>query len=402
MKRRCLLTLGAIVLGACANSGAILFPDGAKVVDAGDGGDDAPDVQYDVPQFDIPQRDVVDVSDEEAAVDVASEPAIDVSDAAFDASDAASDASDVITRDVSDAGRVIDHCYVTDPRTMDLLVGSAGQPIGVAVFVSGVTSGAGRGADVSVEVGVGPGGSAPLATGSGWVWAGAAYDRDIDGRGATGARDYDRYQGAFPLPSMPGEYAYAARARLAKGPWVACDFVQTTPHSYDPVFAGRLTVAASGAPRVGYCNLQFPRTLSLAASTTSATPVYGRVFAAGVTNRGCTDMPLASELGAQWGYGPSGSFPTSATWTWIDGRYNDHRDTAMALGTGNCQNVEYAATPRAPVDCNTRSYGWRFRLGTGPWTYCRWAPPADGAPSTPPFDTWDPSLAGAMTVTSCL
>ena len=402
MMRRRLLSCCAIVLGACANSGTILYPDALKDAGQSDVEVAAPDVQYDVPQFDIPARDVADASDD--VVDVASEASLDVSDSASDVSDSAVDASDVVTRDapdVSDAGRVIDHCYVTDPRTMDLLVGSAGQPLGVAIFVAGVTSGAGRGADVSVEVGVGPGGSAPL-TASGWAWAGASYDRDIDGRGATGARDYDRYQGAFPLPSMPGEYAYAARARLASGPWVACDFVQSMPHSYDPAFAGRLTVAASGAQRVGYCNLQYPRTLSLAANTTSATPVYGRVFATGVTNRGCTDMPLASELGAQWGYGPSGSFPSSATWTWIDGRYNDHRDTNMSLGTGNCQNVEYSATPRAPVDCSARSYGWRFRLGTGPWTYCRWAPPADGAPTTPPFDTWDSTLAGAMTVTGCL
>lgn len=397
MTLRTLLLALATLSAACAESGTLLTPDAAPVKDVALDPGDAPDVVdvagFDAPRFDIPAA--PDVSDATASDATAS----DVADAA-DASDAgdiadAADASDA-------AARRVDHCYLLDPRVMDLAPGAASAALGVAVFVAGVTSGSGRGARVTVDVGVGPGGSQPLAATSAWTWTSASYDRDIDGRGATGARDYDRYQGTFTAPATADEFAFAARAKIGDGPWTACDFVDATPHEYQATFAGRVTVAPATARRVGYCNLQFPRAFSLASGATSAMPVYGRVFATGITNRGCTDVPTATEFSAQWGYGPSGSFPSGATWTWTDGRYVDHRDSTMPLGTGNCQNVEYQSTPRAPTDCAPRAYGWRMRLGTGPWTYCRWAPPADGAPATPAFDVWDPTLAGAMTVTGCL
>ncbi len=382
MTRRPLPLLVAL-LAACADNGTLLNPDAAPTNDLGDDASDAPDVfdvaGFEVPRFDVPPR---DAADDEVATD-------------------ATDVTDVT--DVTDAAdaplRRVDHCYLLDPRTMDLAPGAASPALGVAVFAAGVTAGAGRGDGVAVEVGVGAGGSTPSDA---WTWTAASYERDIDGRGATGSRDYDRYQGTFTAPSTPDEYAFAARARVGTGPWTACDFVQTTPHEYAPAFAGRLTVAAAGARRVGYCNLQFPRALSLMANATGAAPVYGRVYASGVTNRGCADVPGPTDLSAQWGYGPDGSFPSSATWAWVDGRYSAHRDSTRPTVEGDCQNIEYQATPRAPMDCSMRAYGWRFRLGAGPWTYCRWAPPADGAPMTPAFDTWDPSLAGAMTVTGCL
>ena len=46
-----------------------------------------------------------------------------------DASDA-SDAADV-------AARRVDHCYLLDPRVMDLAPGATSPALGVAVFVSG-------------------------------------------------------------------------------------------------------------------------------------------------------------------------------------------------------------------------------------------------------------------------
>ena len=386
MLRRVAPLLLVTLCVACAESGTLLNPDVALVNDLGADADDAPDVvdvrDFEAPRFDVPAR---DAGDEEAAV-------LDVTDV--------TDVTDGGPPDV--APPRVDHCYLLDPRALDAVPGGATAAVGVAVFAAGVTAGAGRGEGLTVELGAGPGGSMPLATPSAWTWAPIAYDRDIDGRGATGSRDYDRYQGSLTAPTAADEYAFAARARLGTGPWTACDFVQTTPHAYQPAWAGRLTVAAASARRVGFCNLQYPRTLSLAASATATAPVYGRVYASGVTDRGCTSTPTSAELSAQWGYGLEGTLPAGATWTWLDGAYEGHRDSTMPLGTGNCQHVEYRATPRAPVDCSMRSYGWRYRLGTGPWTYCRWAPPAEGAPATPAFDVWEPSLAGAMTVTGCL
>ena len=383
MLRRLAPLLLVTLCAACAESGTLLTPDVALPNDLGDDAADVVDVRdFDTPRFDVPAR---DAGDEEAAV--------------LDAPNVV-DAFDAGPPDV--APPRVDHCYLLDPRALDAVPGGATAAVGVAVFAAGVTAGAGRGEGLTVELGAGPGGSMPLATPSAWTWAPITYDRDIDGRGATGSRDYDRYQGSLTAPAPPDEYAFAARARLGAGPWTACDLVQTTPHSYQPAWAGRLTVAAASARRVGFCNLQFPRTLSLAASATASAPAYGRVYAAGVTDRGCASTPTSAELSAQWGYGLEGTLPAGATWTWLDGAYEGHRDSTMPLGTGNCQHVEYRATPRAPVDCAMRSYGWRYRLGTGPWTYCRWAPPAEGAPATPAFDVWEPTLAGAMTVTGCL
>ncbi len=390
MLRRVAPLLLVTLCVACAESGTLLNPDVALVNDLGADADDAPDVvdvrDFEAPRFDVParrrhrrgerhhRRDRCHRCDRRLGRER--------------------------RRDV--APPRVDHCYLLDPRALDAVPGGATAAVGVAVFAAGVTAGAGRGEWLTVEARRGPrrldAPRDPDRVDVGPI----AYDRDIDGRGATGSRDYDRYQGSLTAPTAADEYAFAARARLGTGPWTACDFVQTTPHAYQPAWAGRLTVAAASARRVGFCNLQYPRTLSLAASATATAPVYGRVYAAGVTDRGCASTPTSAELSAQWGYGLEGTLPAGATWTWLDGAYEGHRDSTMPLGTGNCQHVEYRATPRAPVDCSMRSYGWRYRLGSGPWTYCRWAPPAEGAPTTPAFDVWEPSLAGAMTVTGCL
>jgi hypothetical protein len=381
---RALLVLG--LSAGCAEGRMTRTPDALPLDDvAKDAADDRPDVApdllaFDGPTFDIPPR--PDVAPDLA--DAAAEPTADV-------------APDL----PPDAPRRIEHCYLVGPDALEGAPGATVGPVSVAVFVAGVTPGVGRGADVTVEVGAGPGAQPPLDATSTWRWTAATYDRDVDGRGVTGSREYDQYQGSLTAPTAPEEYAVAARARVGAGPWVACDLNPAMPREYRVAYAGRLTVAAAGAARVGYCNLQFPRMLSLAANATAPMASFGRVFAERLTNRGCADMPTAAELGAQWGYGPAGTLPSSAGWTWTDGRYNAHRDSNNPLIEGNCANIEYQATPRAPVDCSPRSFGWRFRVGSGPWTYCRWAPPAEGAPMTPAFNVWEPSLAGAMTVTGC-
>lgn len=364
-----------------------LPPDDAGDEAPGDAAPDAPMdlpadlLPFDGPRFDVPPRpDVLAELPPEADVELPPDAPIDLP---------------------AEPARRVDHCYLVDPRTLDVAPGTAAGPLRVAVFVAGVTAGTGRGADVVVELGVGPGLQDPLDPMGTWRWVTAVYDRDIDGLGSTGARDYDEHTGSLTAPAVPEEYAFVARARVGAGPWALCHFDLTPNAPYRVAWAGRMTVAPSSAVRVGYCNLQFPRALSLPAGGTASTNSYGRVFANGITNRGCSTVPAATELTAQWGYGPAGTYPSTAGWVWIDGRYNVHRDSNNPLIEGNCANIEYQATPRAPMDCAPRSFGWRFRVGTGPWTYCRWAPPAEGAPMSPPFHVWDPALAGSLTVTGC-
>jgi hypothetical protein len=295
--------------------------------------------------------------------------------------------------------RRVDHCYVLDPGALSSALGASSGVVAVAVFVSGVTPSPGAGEGVSVELGAGPSGTDPLAE-SAWRFAAARFDRDIDGEGPAGSREYDRWQGEAPAMSTAGEYAVVARARVALGPWVACDLVSSQPHAFAPAFAVPWTVAAAGAPRVAFCNLQFPRTLTAGAGTTSM-PIFGRVYVPGVTDRGCMDTPSGMELTAQAGHGPAGSYPLDATWTWSDGVFNGHRDSRAALGEGDCHNVEYRAPLAAPAACAPRAYAWRVRRGAGPWTACRWAPPAEGAPTTPSWEVYRRELAGTLTVTGC-
>ncbi len=406
--------LAACALSACAegtnpitsDAGDDLVAQDVVVADVG------PELgEFDVPRFDVPAGDAAPDAEPDAAPDAAPDVATpDVAPVDVTPMDAAPDvpAPDVPAPDVSAPDvtgdrppRRVDHCYLVAPRTLDVTPGGTTAAVTVAVFASGLTPGAGRGPDVQVEFGFGPWSVMPLDVGGGWTWSAGTWERDIDGRGATGSRDYDQYTGTLTAPDTPNEYAFAARARVGAGAWTACDFVQTQPQLFRMAFAGRLTVAAAGAARVGYCNLQFPRSLALASNMTSTMPVYGRVFARGVTDRSCTDRPAVSVLEAAWGYGPDGSYPSGA-WTWFQGVYSSHRDSTNPLVEGNCANVEYQVYPRAPADCATRHYGWRFRLGpTAPWTYCRWAPPADGAPATPAFDVGEPSLAGTLAVTGC-
>lgn len=295
--------------------------------------------------------------------------------------------------------RRVDHCYLQDPGVLSSVPGAASGTVGVAVFVAGVTPSAGAGDGVVVELGAGPSGMEPLE-GTLYRWGAARFDRDIDGEGPAGSREYDRWQGEAPTPASAGEYAVVARARVGAGPWSACDLVASQPHGFSPAFAVPWTVAEATAPRVSFCNLQFPRTLT-APMGTPTMPVFGRVFAPGVTDRGCRDTPTAMELQAQAGHGPAGSYPLEGTWTWADGAFNGHRDSAAPLGEGDCHNVEYRAALLAPAACAPRAYAWRVRRPGGPWSYCRWAPPAEGAPRTPSWEVFQRDLSGALTVTGC-
>lgn len=377
----------------CARSGAPEFTsDGAVDVAADlasdvDAADVAADATVDLAPLDVQPvdrpRDVA--PDEEELADVAM-------DAPTDGSTDASDAAPV---------RRVDHCYIVEPPVQEVVVGARATAVAAHVFVAGVTSGAGQGAGVTVEIGSGPGGSDPTVSGA-WRFATGAYERDVDGAGATGSRDYDRYSATPPTPEMPGEYAYAARARVGTGPWTACDLVATTPHTYAPAFAGRMTVVLASAPRVAFCNLQFPRALMGMSGAAVAAPVFGRVFAAGVTDRGCTDRPTSAVLAAQVGVGPQGSYPSDAAWTWTDGTIEGHRDSNNPVGEGDCHNLEYRGSVRAPMLCGPHAVAWRFRRESGPWVYCRWAPPAMDAPTTPAWNVYDPTLAGTLTVTGCL
>ena len=78
---------------------------------------------------------------------------------------------------------------------------------------------------------------------------------------------------------------------------------------------------ASGIPHpaIGWANLQWPPTLATAISAVTRTDnVYGQVWIDGVTNA----AGAAPGLRAQAGFGPAGSDPSGAGWTWVEAAFN--------------------------------------------------------------------------------
>ncbi|NMC71197.1 MAG: hypothetical protein GYA57_14180 [Myxococcales bacterium] len=233
-----------------------------------------------------------------------------------------------------------------------------GDPVAVfaRVHVPRVTAGVGPGPGVTAELGRGVSGVAPDA--AGWTWTAMTYVADIDGL-VPGDLANDEYQGALAAPDDAGEYLYAARFSLDGGTtWTYCD---TAGPIYSEVTAGRLTVTEPGTgPLVGWCNLQWPSSLTVAAGATSE-PVYGRVWAAGVT----PGAGRGAGIRGQVGYGSPSADP--ATWTWTEADFNVDVD---GLAPGDLANDEYwqrltATTP------GTYAYAYRFTMDDGrSWRYC--------------------------------
>ncbi len=115
---------------------------------------------------------------------------------------------------------------------------------------------------------------------------------------------------------------------------------------------------ALGLPHleIGWANLQWPPSLTHVISTTERTDdVYGQVWIDGVTSR-----PGPTEgLRAQLGYGPDGSDPAGAGWTWVDARFN--------VDVGN--NDEFVAS-LLPEAVGTFDYAYRYTTTNGrDWRY---------------------------------
>lgn len=119
---------------------------------------------------------------------------------------------------------------------------------------------------------------------------------------------------------------------------------------------------------IGFCRLQFPLAIDEVAGT--VVPVYGRVFAAGLTDQS-TVNDLDAQLVAQLGYGPDASDPSAdpTAWTWTNATPNAGWDGATA---GEPNNDEYQADLVVPAPPPAdRDFAYRFSGdGGATWTYC--------------------------------
>jgi hypothetical protein len=132
---------------------------------------------------------------------------------------------------------------------------------------------------------------------------------------------------------------------------------------------------------VGYCNLQYPISFSVAAGATTPL-IYGRVYEAGLTDVNTGAPP---GLFAEVGFGPVGFDPTrSNSWQWFGATFNQKY--------GN--NDEFQGSFTAPPS-GAYWFTTRFSLDQGlDWTYCD----IQGAGLNGgllPFDAWN---LGTMTV----
>jgi hypothetical protein len=258
------------------------------------------------------------------------------------------------------------------------------------------------------EVGFGPEGSDPSSADAGWIWAVSAFNPSCLQCG----NNYE-YDGTLTAPS-PGGYGLAYRFSFDQGAhFTDCDTAGDAP--YQPANEGTFTVSApvvdagpdAGAPHgdagtsedagsgadagqpkqdagvdagasqdagasvdagepdagpaaipIQYCDLQFPTSLSLEPGASSG-PVYARVYSGGYTDDGGNPGEILAEVG----YGPTGSDPAEAGWSWTAAAFNQ-----SCAGCGN--NYEYDGTFNAP-GAGSYAMAARFSGDQGAtWTDC--------------------------------
>lgn len=115
-------------------------------------------------------------------------------------------------------------------------------------------------------------------------------------------------------------------------------------------------VSAMPAYAIGWANLQWPPTLAHTISIVNRTDdVYGQVWIDGVTqNSGATETLIAEA-----GYGPVGSNPATASWTWVPATFGNN--------SGN--NDEFKAS-FLPDAVGTYDYVYRYSTTAGrAWLY---------------------------------
>ncbi len=231
---------------------------------------------------------------------------------------------------------------VEAPPVVTLRGAAPGPTIFGQVFQPGVTTQGGAGSELRGALGYGAAGSDP----STWTWVDAAFNRD------TGAGANDEFMADLPNPGV-GAYKFAFRFSHANGPWTYCDADGLAVGGFTEDQAGSLTVQEVG---LDSCVLQFPTTLTTYEGRL-ADPVYGRVYAQGITD----GTGAGAGIDGQLGYGPAAAMPDDAAWAWApNGTFN-----IDAPGGGD----EYQARLTGPAP-GTYAYAWRFRLDGGAWTYC--------------------------------
>ncbi len=252
--------------------------------------------------------------------------------------------------------------------------------ISAEVEVSAATAGKGQGAGVRAQVGYK---LAPLdpASGAGVIWVDASYVADADGP-VTGDLARDQYEAKVELAGATGaevrEYVLVARFSIDSGAtWVVAD----RDGSANGTTADQLPHVTVLRPVPDWCKLggevvEPPPEVALRVGQTGP-QVLAQVLKSGLTNAAGAGAGMTAEVG----YGPVGSDPAAAGWTWSPAAY--------VRDSGGGANDEYGAPVPNP-GAGSFAFAFRFTLNGGAPLYC------DADSSDLGFS---PDMAGKLTVT---
>jgi hypothetical protein len=219
----------------------------------------------------------------------------------------------------------------------------SGDPLTVTASVAGTnTQSPGGTPGLVVQVGVGPQGTD--ATGSplfGWApmgWANDAAGRDVFSRTV--------------LPAYTGNRTISARASFDGLTWTYCDLNGSDVNGYE--VAQQYDVAVTPHVDLGFCNTQFPATISVGALDGGLADTYGQVYAAGLTPN-----PTGVGITAQFGAGLEQQDPGVA-WTWGPAPFSSNPSNGP-------NNNEYKVSWRP--DGGGLSYAFRYTRDGGVFCY---------------------------------
>ena len=249
----------------------------------------------------------------------------------------------------------ISWCSLDRPASAFGMAGEETEPFYGIVEFPGTTDGSGQGGGILAQAGFGPDDSDPLEDADDWTWADAGYGADVDGD-EEGDLARDAYSATL-IVDTNGSYDVAFRFSSDGGDtWINCDMDASDFPEYDYHDAAALEIT-SLPDTVDHCILHAPPSTS-AGPSESTVMIYGRVRVNGYTD---TTEGEVGFISAEVGYGPDGSDPSSsAEWHWKGADFDEDADPSD----------QYGAMLTAPASAGSYDYAYRFKAGSGDWTFC--------------------------------
>lgn len=179
---------------------------------------------------------------------------------------------------------------------------------------------------------------------------------------------------SIPLDTQDNSWSWPAL--LANG-----DVVVQTEHGTIARITGQLTPA----PPIGWCNLQWPHTMTIVNTnpTTVSETVYGQIWIDQITSQ----PGVTPGLKAWVGYGPSNALPNEPSWTWVPAAFN------VQVGNNDEFSNSFTIAQSLPAGVYAYCYYYEYHTNDIPSTgYGQ----KDGGPKT--LTTYTPVQSGMMTV----